>query len=165
MRSNCANLMFFFGTGGFLRAFYVTRLHNLRLIGNIDVNTKYKHFACTLVDADIIVAFSHQTSVSLHRLVAQRLEPLSEIASIELSWLLFRGPLLLGIGRNKERKENIVSLLITESGHNLHPQVLYDFDACVQVSRWCIAGNRLVIRDGICDLLIFDFESVGSTDI
>lgn len=143
----------------YLRAFDVSAEHKLRPVGDVVVNTKFRHFACTHVDADTLVAFSHQTSVSLQRLVGLQLEPLAEIAFSQLSRLLFRGQLLLGIGWNKDRKDNIVSFLVTGTRLNLQPQMLLDFNASVKVGHWCIAGDRLVVQDGASnDLLVYDFD-------
>ena len=144
----------------YLHAFDVSTEHNLCVVGIVLVNSSCVHFACTRVGGDTLVAFSHKKSVSLQRLVGLELEPLAEIASTRLKWLLFRGTLLLATGWNNGKNQGIQSFHILGGGLNLQPQVLLDFNVGVEVSCWCIAGNRLIMRANTAkDLLtIYDLE-------
>ena len=149
----------FFGNGSSLLAFDVSTEHRLSYVGNVVVNAKYKDFACTLIDANIIVAFSLRKRLLLQRLVGLQLEPLATLPSVNLSRLLFRGPLLLGTCCNNERKRYITPILLTGNGLNSQPQILPDFNAGARVGAWCIAGERLVVQDRKSDdLLIYVFE-------
>ena len=90
--------------------------------------------------------------------VGLQLEPFATIASTQLLWFLFRGPLLLGARMNKDRKSSIICFIVTNNGLTLQPMVLLDFGSGVKMSHWCIVGDRLILRDGPSnDLLIYDF--------
>ena len=143
-----SRVLFVAGSCKYLRAFDVSREHKLLPVGNVDVKSKFKYFTSTRIGTDNLVAFSHQNSVSLHRLVGLQLEPFATIASTQLLWFLFRGPLLIGTRMNKDRKSSIISFLVTDNGLTLQPMVLLDFDSGVNVSHWCIVGDRLILRDG-----------------
>ena len=133
-----------------LRALRAMRLA-LRVAGNATLKS---NFACTRRDNVTLVAFPHDTSVSLLRFTSLTLR-LVLIASVSLTHptnLLFRGDLLLVKDLNR-----IVSFRASDSALT-ERRVLVLLDALVGVHAWALAGDRLVLANwGSSDLLVYAF--------
>ena len=132
--------------------------HRLHRIGSVDLENKVNQFACTREGVDTLVAFSHTNcAVSLHRLAALQLEPLARVQLSAPSRLLFLGRLLLVADWNKKTEtHNIVSFATTGGKLTGKRQLIEATKASALVDEWCVAGIRLVVRDGNSnDLLLY----------
>ena len=139
--------------------FDVSAEHTLRDEGNVTWQSSFHRVACTRRDGVTIVAFSHNTSVSLLRLtlLPLRLEPLASVSLIAPRPLLFRGDLLLVADWNRATNTSaIVSFRV--SGNALtERRVLLDALPGVLL-HWALAGDRLVLWNWKSEeLLVYAF--------
>lgn len=139
--------------------FDVSADHDIRSVGSFHLENVYFFMACTQLDADILVAFSNVSAVSLHRLVEPfRLEPLAHVDLDDPSMLLFRGNLLLVIDSCPHNHNDVVMSLSVDGGRFTGRRKLLDSIADIN-SQWCIAGDQLVVWDySSNDLLIYAFD-------
>lgn len=127
--------------------------------------------ACTRRGNDTLVAFTHESSVSLQRVrlasLPLNLEHIGMIGDVftGADLLLFREDLLLVADRDhKVRKHAIVSLRATSNALTVR-RVLLDAESSVHVLDWTLAGGRLVLSERKeefqttlpGDLLVYDF--------
>ena len=162
-----------------LQAFNVTAEQSLRPFGTVLLHNRFRHFACTRITSfvpvstatpagqiqtdiyniDTIIALSREKSVSLHRLVGIKLEPLAVIGLSDPQWLLFREDLLLVAERNIDSDTHtILSFIATGRQLTPHRQFL-DSSSNVDLAVWCLVGDRLVVRNSKSKgLLIYDFQ-------
>ena len=133
-----------------LYVFDVSAESTLRDAGNVTLQSEIYGVACTRRDGVTLVAFSHNTSVSLLRLTSLplRLVPLASVSLTEPTRLLFREDLLLVTDWNRaNRTDAIVSFRV--SGNVLSERrVLLDAQAGLDVNYgWDLASDRLVLWD------------------
>ena len=150
-----------------LYEFDVSAEHILRNAGSVTLETATYDLACTRRDNDTLVAFSHDTSVSLQRLTSLplRLEPLASVNLTDPWRLLFRGDLLLvNVWNHAANKYAIVSFRATGNALT-EPRVLLDAQRSDRyVGAWAFAGDRLVVSElnrtdeTQRDLLVYDFK-------
>ena len=139
-----------------LYVFDVNETHTLSYAGNVYIEKKFYGVACTRRGNDTLVAFRHESSVSLHRLASLplRLEPLASV-NVTGSWrLLFRGDLLLVADYNRDTgRDAIVSFRV--SGNALTERRV-DAQTGDGVRVWALAGERLVVVTWK-EWLVYDF--------
>lgn len=148
--------------------FELSAEHSLRPLGSAAMEEAYYYMAFTRLGTDFLVASSHRNAVSLRRVVEQvapleplqlQLETLSRIELTHPTNLLFcRDGLLVAV--TDEDCDAIVCLDVT-GGRFAHKRQLLSSNSNVQVSTWCMAGDKLVVYNGIDDssvLLVFAFE-------
>ena len=132
--------------GRTMYVFDVSAEHTLRDAGNVTLQSWIFWVACTRLDGVTLVAFSHVTSVTLHRLTSlpRRLQPLASVGLIDPYRLLFRGDLLLVDDWN--RANRIVSFRASDNALT-ERRVLLEAQAGVSVlvHAWALAGDRLVL--------------------
>ena len=141
-----------------LHAFDVSAQHGLSAAGTVEPEIQFKSFSFARVSADNLVAFSHETDVSLHRLAGLRLEPLDCIKFQNPSKLLFRADLLLVADRNEaDSADAILSLSATEGRLMRRTTLLNRLDVCI--NQWCLANDHLVVWDkNSYDILDYIFK-------
>ena len=142
-------------------AFELSSDHTLRRFGMIFQNDLILNFDCTLIDKHNYVALSHFESVSVHRLrVDLQLEPLARIDLMNCWNILFRGDKLLVAAKNEgSDAHSIISYRVSGSGFS-EQRLLLDSNAGIQVFKWCLSGDRLVLWDNKSnDLLIYACET------
>lgn len=138
--------------------FDVSADHDIHSVGSFHIENVYFFMACTQLNADILVAFTIVSAVSLYRLVEPfRLEPLAHVDLDDPSMLLFRGNLLLVIDSCPHN--DVVMSLSVDGGRFTGRRKLLDSIADIN-SQWCIiAGDQLVVWDySSNDLLIYAFD-------
>ena len=142
-----------------LAVFDVNEKHCLHPVGTVLLENQFRVFACTREGPDTLVALSHDdNSVSLHRLVALRLEPLARVKLTDPWDLLFRGHMLLVSDYKDIRKQAIVSM-DTRGGHLMHQRQLLEANAKIRVEQWCLSDDHLLIIDyNSKDLLVYSIE-------
>ena len=126
-----------------LYVFDVSAEHTLRDAGSVTLQSQAYTIACTRLDGVTLVAFSHDTSVSLLRLTSLPLR-LVPLASVSLNFthpnhLLFREDLLLVA----DWDSSIVSFRASYNAHT-ERRVLLDG---VSIGAWALASDRLVLWD------------------
>ena len=150
-----------YGGGNTLYVFDVNKEHTLSAAGNVTLEWFYG-LACTRRGNDTLVAFTHESSVSLQRLASfpLRLEQLASVNVTDAWRLLFRGDLLLVAQYNITlRSDAILSFRV--SGNTLTEQrVLLDSQAGVDMHSWALAGERLILATPY-ELLEYNFTSNG----
>ena len=137
-----------------LQVFDVSAEHTLRDSGYLSlpntVQNFFTHFACTRHGNDTLFAFSHYSTVSLHRLESLLPMRFEHIASAKLTspdMLMFCKELLLvGIWNSTITKHAIVSLQLSSSALT-EKRVLLDYRADVWLGAWTLVGDRLVLFD------------------
>lgn len=143
-----------------LYGFDVSAEHHMRAVGSLEVRNAFYRMTSTRLDAERLVAFSHRTAVSVHRLVEPfQLESLTHVELSSPYHLLFWGNLLLVADKNLQaRQDAIVSFLATGTSLTRQHQLL-DSNANIAVAQWCIAGDQLVVWDRASkDLLLYAFD-------
>lgn len=155
----------FFGSGerrDRLREFEVNAEHSLRSLGTIQLANEFREFACTRDGNDTLVALSHfDRTVSLHRLVALRLEPLAVIELVDPSKLLFRDNLLLIADWNEVIEKHAIVSFVATGGRftRTYKRHLLEANVGVEVEAWGLAGDQLVVWDWNSeDLVVYAFE-------
>ena len=141
-----------------LFVFDVNAAHTLNYTVSVQLQAMYyDRLACTRRDGDTLVAFSHESSVSLHRLASLQLEQIATSDELKPHLLLFRGDLLLVADWNPAiNKHAIVSFRATGNALT-ERRVLLDAQHSVYVDAWALAGDRLFLwNDG--DLHVYDLE-------
>ena len=143
----------------------VSANHSLHYAGNVTLPSAINGVACTRRGNDTLVAFAHNSSVSLQRLASRplRLEPLASV-NLTAPWrLLFRGDLLLAADWNRDNvTQAIVSFRATDNALT-ERRVLRDAQNSVHVIGWTLAGEKLVVsqwnrtEETSGDLIVYDF--------
>ena len=126
-----------------LHVFDVSEAHTVRHSATVRPPNWFYGLACTRRGDDTIVAFSHETAVSLQWLASQRLE---QLASAELSdpdKLLFRGDVLLVADWNISTGTPAIKSLSEHEG-SLAAKELLGYRSGVRTRVWALAGDRLV---------------------
>ena len=143
-----------------LHTFDMSEPHGLRPVGAVVPDVQFWRFACSRVGADTLVAFVHETAVSLHRLAALQLEPLAQVDLTDPRILLFRGDLLLVADWSEDTKTHaVVPLLATGGRLTRLPHLLLDAANSVAIDEWCLSSDHLVVLDWKSkDLLKYAFE-------
>ena len=142
-----------------LRVFEVNAQHGLRSVCTVETEIPFWRFTCSRIGPDTLVAFAHQTAVSLHRLAARRLEPLDRFELGDPYNLLFRGDLLLVTNRNNETDPDAIVPLLATEGHLMLLPLLLDAMDSVCIDEWCLVGDHLVVvEDRSKDMLEYAFE-------
>ena len=95
----------------------------------------------------------------MYRLVALRLEPLARTDLVAPVLVLFRGDLLLVADYNERADTHtIVPFRVTGAELNRQRELL-NHNTGVRATAWCLAGDRLVVRDWKSkDMLLYTFE-------
>ena len=143
----CDSRVLLDGIGNSMYVFDVSAERTLRDAGNVTLKSEFRRLACTRRDGDTLVAFSHNTSVSLLRLTSLplRLVPLASVSLSDPRQLLFRGDLLLVADWNSaNRTASIVSFRASDN-ELTERRVLLDALASDRVVAWAFAGDRLVL--------------------
>ena len=151
------------GNGGnTLYVFDVNEAHTLSDAGNVTLGSEFWGVACTRRGNDTLVAFSHRSTVSLHRLASLplRLETLASVNLIDPWHLLFRGDLLLVADWNWEIKTNAIVSFRAADNALTERRVLLGAQTGVHVRVWDLAGERLVLVTPN-EFLVYDFTSNG----
>jgi hypothetical protein len=140
-----------------LHVFDVNEQNVLSAAGNIDSEARFKCFACVKVGADILIAFAHETTVSLRRLRAFQLDLLDSFDFTEPVKLLFRGDLLLVADVNKANDTHAIMPLLTTGGRFTRlSHMLLDANNDIGIEKWCLESDRLFVWDWVSfDLLEF----------
>ena len=146
-----------------LYVFDVNEAHNLIVsdAGNVSLESVFNGFACTRRGNDTLVAFAHDSSVSLWRLAALplRLEPLASVNITDPWQLLFRGDLLLvDDWSSATRTNDIVSFRVAENALSERRVLLNSQEAGFDFGRWALLGERIVLSAwNDARLLVYDF--------
>lgn len=140
-------------------AFELSADHKLRPTGTITLDRVYFSVASTRIGGQTYVAFSHMNTVSLHRLLDDmQLEAVSEIGFLTAPRVLFRGNVLLVDGVD-ENDFHAIGSFVASAGGLSFDRMLINSDAGINVNKWCISGNRLVVWDGMTnDLLVYSLD-------
>ena len=146
--------------GNTMFVFDVSAEHTLRDAGNVTLQSGFSWVACTRRDGVTLVAFSHNTSVSLLRLtsIPLSLVPLASVSLTAPYRLMFREDLLLLSDWNVTTvTDAIVSFRV--SGNPLtERRMLLDAQAGVRVDACALASDRLVLWNRKSEeLLVYAF--------
>ena len=135
--------------GNTMYVFDVSAEHTLRDAGNVTLQSKTYAVACTRRDGVTLVAFSHDTSVSLlrHTSLPLRLVPLASVSLTAPHRLLFREDLLLVSDWNKANRTGAIVSFRASDNELTERRVLLDAQAGVSVNAWAFAGDRLVLQN------------------
>ena len=140
--------------------FDVSAKSTLRDAGNVTLQRRFWRLACTRRNVDTLIAFSHETSVSLLRLTSQRLrlEPLASLSLTAPRRLLFREDrLLVADWKSATNTHAIVSFRATDNALT-ERRVLLDAQAGVDVNVLALAGDRLILFNSrLEEILVCDF--------
>lgn len=142
-----------------LSVFEVNDEHFIGPVGTILLENQFRVFASTREGPDTLVAFSHDdNSVSLHRLVALRLETIGRIQLTDPWDLLFRGHTLL-VSDYKDIRKQAILYMDTRGGRFSRQQQILEANAKVCVEQWCLMESQLIVLDyNSKDLLIYSIE-------
>ena len=138
----------------------VSAEHTLRDAGSVTLRSGAYEVACTRRDGVTLVAFSHNTSVSLLRLTSLplRLVPLASVSLTAPYRLLFREDLLLVADWNKATRKGAIVSFRVSSNALTERRVLIDAQAGISVMAWALAGDRLVFWNWESkELLVYAF--------
>ena len=137
-----------------LYKFALSAKHTLRDAGSVTLQSSFHGVACTRRNGVTLVAFSHDTSVSLLRLTSLPLG-LEPLASVSLTGsLMFREDLLIFV---VIRTHDIVSFRVPNNALT-ERRVLLDTLAGFHVNAWALMGDRLVFWNFVSDeLLVYVF--------
>lgn len=146
--------------GNELYTFSVNYMHKIRYDKTITLKNKLRAFACTKLDDETLIAFSHELSVSLYRLVDSRLEPLSNVLIGDTLGLAFRGNMLIATHMNKSTENREIVSLTVSKGQLTSQRTLLVPDRDIQIDNMIVTEERLVVVDlKSNDLLVYTFES------
>ena len=147
------NSLIFLG-GGYERKLYlfgVTPEHRLHLHSYDTVPHKFYGLACTRLGKDMLVAFAHERSVSLHRLVSDfplKFEQRNVVFIGAPRRLLFcKDLLLVSDWKWITRSHNILSLRAS-GGALVEQQMLFETERAGADYRhlsWAFVGNKLIL--------------------
>ena len=143
-----------------LYVFAVSAEHTLRDAGSVTLQSEIKGVACTCRDGDTLIAFSHNTSVSLLRLTSLplRLVPLASVDITDPRRLLFREQLLFVTVWNEATNTSAIVSFRASGNALTERRVLLDAQAGVYVDAWALANDRLVLWNGHSEeLLLYAF--------
>ena len=156
----CDSRVLLGGVGGNTYVFAVTAEHTLRDAGNVTWQNSFNWFTCTRRDGVPLIAFSHNTSVSLLRLTSLplHLEPLATVSLNEPRRLLFREDLLLVADWNRATDTGAIVSFRASDNALTERRVLLDALAGVGVGAWALASDRLVLWNKESEeLLVYAF--------
>ena len=135
---------------GELYVFDVNAAHNLNYAGSVHLQIWSCCLACTRRENDTLVAFAHDSSVSLQRLasIPLRLKPLARLTSLTAPWrLLFREELLLVADMDWTTNTHAIVSVRTTGNALTELRVLLDAQKSVYVFDLTLAGDRLVLAE------------------
>ena len=152
------------GNGGkTLYVFDVNEEHNLSAAGHVTLESAFRWVACTRRGNDTLVAFAHESSVSLQRLAALPLR-LERLANVNVNVtnpkpFFFRDLLLVVEYSVFSKTYAIESFRVTDNAL-IERRVLLDAQAAVGIRGWALAGEQLVIMTPN-EFLVYEFSSNG----
>ena len=146
--------------GNKMYVFDVSTEHTLRDAGSLTLQSSFYGVTCTRRDGVTLVAFSHDTSVTLLRLTSLplRLVPLASVSLTAPGRLRFRGDLLLVADWNDATGSHAIVSFRASDNALTERRVLLDAQAGVRVGAWALASDRLVLWNWKTEeLLVYDY--------
>ena len=126
-----------------LYVFDVSASHYLSHAAKVSSPNWFYGLACARRGDETLVAFSHETEVSLQRLESQSFKKLASVELSDPDRLLFRGHMLLVADWNKKNSTPAIKSL-SAFDDSLTEKVLCGYRSGVRTRVWALAGDRLV---------------------